>query len=130
MCLCFIANDDLQGAKNAVDNYQFEDPTFENSRQFEFLCGIVVSIEDKNPDKLSKVVRDNARIMSLDKTNTKLLVTIRKLHIPDDPVEPAPTVQTDVNQLNLVDGGDDHPAEQEPAEDAAVPESNDGFDLC
>lgn len=31
-CLCYLVNDDLQGAKNAVENYGFEDPSFETSR--------------------------------------------------------------------------------------------------
>jgi len=44
-CLCYLANDDLQGAKNAMENYTFEDPSFDNSRQYEFLKGIVDSIE-------------------------------------------------------------------------------------
>lgn len=45
-CLCYLANDDLQGAKNAMENYTYEDPSFETSRQFEFLRGIVESIEN------------------------------------------------------------------------------------
>ena len=44
--LCFLLNDDLQGAKNAIENYSFEDPSFETSRQYEFLNGIVRAIED------------------------------------------------------------------------------------
>ena len=31
-CLCFLSNDDLQGAKNSMENYTFEDPSFDNSR--------------------------------------------------------------------------------------------------
>ena len=81
--LCFLVNDDLQGAKNAIENYTYEDPSFETSRQCEFLRGIVDSIETQSPDNLIKVVRDNARIMSLDKANSKLLVEIKKLHVPD-----------------------------------------------
>ncbi len=30
--LCYLMNDDLQGAKNAIENYTFEDPSFDNSR--------------------------------------------------------------------------------------------------
>ena len=30
--LCFLVNDDLQGAKNAIENYTYEDPSFETSR--------------------------------------------------------------------------------------------------
>lgn len=44
--LCFLVNDDLQGAKNAMENYTFEDPSFETSRQFECLRGIVDAIDN------------------------------------------------------------------------------------
>ena len=66
-----------------MENYSFEDPSFETSRQFEFLRGILDAIDTHDPEKLTKVVRDNARIMSLDKANSKLLVEIKKLHVPD-----------------------------------------------
>lgn len=50
--LCFLANDDLQGAKNSIENYQFEDPSFDNSRQYEFLKGIIDAIEAEAADDL------------------------------------------------------------------------------
>ena len=39
--LCYLANDDLPGAKNAIENYGFEDPGFDTSRQKLFLDGLV-----------------------------------------------------------------------------------------
>ena len=111
--LCFLVNDDLQGARNAIENYTYEDPSFETSRQCEFLRGIVDAIENQSSENLIKVVRDNARIMSLDKANSKLLVEIKKLHVPadDDTVgggnvggQPMPAT---VDDLDLVNGGDD-----------------------
>ena len=86
--LCFLANDDLLGAKNSLENYMFEDPSFEMSRQKRFLEGLVTAIENKDSDQLTAEVRENTRILSLDKVNTKLLVEIKKLHSPDD--EPGP----------------------------------------
>ena len=41
------------------------------------------AIEQQAPEQLNKVVRDNARIMNLDKANSKLLVEIKKKHMPD-----------------------------------------------
>ena len=32
--LCFLVNEDVQGAKNAIENYTFEDPAFDSSRQY------------------------------------------------------------------------------------------------
>ena len=140
--LCFLVNDDLQGAKNAIENYTFEDPSFETSRQYQFLTGIVAAIEEQSPDNLNGVVRDNARIMSLDKTNSKLLVEIKKLHVPDD-FGSAPggglIVPGTAEELDLVNGGfapttaasglaaegrDDHHIDDQPEE------PSEGYDLC
>ena len=30
--LCYLVNDDLQGTKNALENYTYEDPSFETTR--------------------------------------------------------------------------------------------------
>lgn len=59
---------------------------------------------------MNKVVRDNARIMNLDKANSKLLVEIKKKHVPDTDIvgggpggQPMPQ---NINDLDLVNGGD------------------------
>ena len=118
--LCFLVNDDLQGAKNAIENYTYEDPAFETSRQCEFLKGIVEAIEQQAPEQLNKVVRDNARIMNLDKANSKLLVEIKKKHVPDqEPVDMGAGGQAmprSIGQLDLVNGGDNAiPSNQTPS---------------
>ena len=41
------------------------------------------AIEEKDNDKLSVVVRDNARVMTLDKISMKLLSEVKKLYCPD-----------------------------------------------
>lgn len=119
-CLCFLANDDLQGAKNSMENYTFEDPAFDNSRQYVFLKGIVAAIEASNADNLSSVVRENARILSLDKANSKLLVDIKKLYVPS---QDAPDVVPDLSKPpDLADSpdlvGDAH---NEPSGGSRVP---------
>lgn len=133
-CLCFLANDDLQGAKNSMENYQFEDPSFETSRQYEFLKGIVDAIEAQSSEDLSRVVRTNARILTLDRANNKLLVTIKKIYCPDETVEPAmPNVMPD---LDLVNGGDDFGNDEANSGAAAQQNADDnddggnGYDLC
>ena len=45
--------------------------------------------------------------MSLDKTNSKLLVEIKKLHVPDDPMIPQAQPPASIHELDLVNGGDD-----------------------
>lgn len=35
--LCYLANDDLVGAKRAIQNYRIDDPNFDGSREDELL---------------------------------------------------------------------------------------------
>ncbi len=35
--LCYLANEDLVGAKRAIQNYQIDDPNFDGSREHELL---------------------------------------------------------------------------------------------
>ena len=117
-----------------MENYQFEDPSFETSRQYEFLKGIVDAIEAQSSEDLSRVVRTNARILTLDRANNKLLVTIKKIYCPDETVEPAmPNVMPD---LDLVNGGDDFGNDEANSGAAAQQNADDnddggnGYDLC
>ena len=82
-CLCFLANDDLQGAKNSIEDYTYEDPGFDTSKAKQFLNQIVEAIDAKDSNKLSQVIMENSRVMSLDKVNTKLLSEIKNIHCAD-----------------------------------------------
>ena len=78
------------------------------------------AIEQQAPEQLNKVVRDNARIMNLDKANSKLLVEIKKKHVPDqEPVDMGAGGQAmpqSIGQLDLVNGGDNAiPSNQTPS---------------
>ena len=79
--------------------------------------------------------------MSLDKANSKMLVEIKKLHCPDtDAVATGSTgLPSNLNEIDLVNGGDDH----EPETDATAAAASDptpaepsgqtdgpGYDLC
>ena len=84
-------------------------------------------------------MQTNARILTLDRANNKLLVTIKKLYCPDDEMDPAarPGIATDPNKLNLVDGGFTNDAEEDPssnggaaAAEADPEEEGDGYNLC
>lgn len=76
-------------------------------------------------------MRDNVRIMSLDKANNKLLVDIKKLHCPDNGISPDPAngMPATAAELDLVNGGDDatpvHAADDKEEADAGA-----GYDLC
>ena len=44
----------------------------------------MTSVEEANHDLMTQVVKENSRIMSLDKVSTKLLVETKKLHCPNN----------------------------------------------
>ena len=44
-CLCFLAIEDMVGAKNCMGNAGLEDPSFEQSRLYEFLEKIMAAIQ-------------------------------------------------------------------------------------
>ena len=80
--------------------------------------------------------------MSLDKTNSKLLVEIKKLHVPDDPM-PVPgggqAQPASIHELDLVNGGDDiqpgnngvsAASNAQEAEGEGNDGGGDGYDLC
>ena len=80
--------------------------------------------------------------MSLDKANSKLLVEIKKLHVPeDDPLgKPGPVMPGTIHELDLVNGGDD--AQPESTDDGNTVDrkivtnqededgNGDGYNLC
>ena len=71
--------------------------------------------------------------MSLDKANSKLLVEIKKLHVPDDIPEPAPIIIDDPTKFDIINGGHVAPVvvpEPTPEPIADDPVNADGFDLC
>ena len=84
---------------------------------------------------MTKVVRDNARIMSLDKANSKLLVEVKKLHCPDNDMAPSnPSMPATAAELDLVNGGDDAEPSgttSQGAGDIEEPAGNGAeYDLC
>ena len=116
-----------------MENYNFEDPTFEASYEFRFLCGIIEAIEAQSSENLTKVIRNNTRILAMDKANGKLLVLIKKLHVTaSNPMGPAGIAMPgSVQELDLVNGGDEiYPKGVEEVNEEHKAANGDGFDLC
>ena len=45
VCLCFLVNNDMPGAKKSIENYCYEDPNFDTSKQRDLLDDIVGAID-------------------------------------------------------------------------------------
>ena len=72
--------------------------------------------------------------MNFDKANSKLLVEIKKLHVPDDPYLPGPMpdVPGTIHDLDLVNGGEVAPENTGTPDNGgeAADDVGAGFDLC
>ena len=56
VCLCYLANQDLPGTKKAMENYTYEDPNFDTSKQKDLLDDIVRAIEIQDGVELAKCI--------------------------------------------------------------------------
>ena len=122
-CLCFLANEDLLGAKRSIENYSFEDPSFDTSKQKVLLDNIVNGIDTSNSDLIGESIQEYSRTWSLDKVCTKLLADVKRAFSAPEPQ----TVEDIIEQpLNLVDGGDEHEGQEEEAPTGGM---GGGFDL-
>lgn len=100
VCLCYLANDDLVGAKNRHQTFSQEDAAFSNSREGELLSSLFTAKDLKDVDLFQKTLHDYNKITPLKKEETQLLVQIK---------DSFPSLGED---LNLA-GGDDF-EEKEP----------------
>lgn len=94
----------MPGAKKSIDNYTYEDPNFDTSKQKDLLDEIVRAIDIGDGVELAKCIGIYSQTWTLDKVTIKLLAEIKKKHAAD------PQTVGDVmkKELNLVDGGDEH----------------------
>lgn len=99
-----MANNDLPGAKRAIENYSYEDPNFDTSKQKDLLEEIVRAIDIGDGVELAKCIGKYSQTWQLDKVTVKLLAETKKKYAAD------PETVGDVmkKELNLVDGGDSH----------------------
>ena len=99
----------MPGAKRSIENYTYEDPNFDTSKQKDLLDDMVAAIELEDGMKLAQCVGKYSTTWQLDKVTTKLLAEIKKKHAAD------PETVGDVmkKELNLIDGGDDHSDEED-----------------
>lgn len=79
-----MANDDMVGAKRAIQTYQIEDPSFDGSREEKLLSDFVSLIDEKNIDKFKERIQEHQRITPFDKLKLSLAVRIQDLHFPQD----------------------------------------------
>lgn len=65
--LCYLADDDMIGAKRAIQNYQIDDPNFDSSRENELLMALIEAVEAKSEEDFIKIVSGYVKITPFDK---------------------------------------------------------------
>jgi len=120
--LCFLVNNDMPGAKRSVENYTYEDPNFDTSKQKDLLDDIIRAIDIGDGVELAKCIGIYSQTWTLDKVVVKLLATIKKKHGE----EKQSLGDVMKKELNLVDGGDD---EHYGDDTRGQPQQKGGFDL-
>lgn len=65
--LCYLANDDVVGARRAIQNYSIDDPNFDNSREHELLEDILTAIDAKDDEIFTKKVATFNKMTPFDK---------------------------------------------------------------
>ena len=96
-------NEDIIGAKKAVDTYSLEDPSFDTSRQKKFLCELIEASEEENSEAFVCAIRAWNNTGSLDKVQLKLVVTAKSKYAPEEETAAAAIIQP--KEVDLVSGG-------------------------
>ena len=65
--LCYLADDDMIGAKRALQNYQIDDPNFDSSRENDLLMAMIEAAESKSEEDFIKIVSGYVKITPFDK---------------------------------------------------------------
>lgn len=105
--LCFLANDDLIGARKAMQNYQIDDPHFDTSRELELLVAITEAIQAKSEPDYIKAVGAYAKVTPFDKVKNQLLARTKEVHLPEQSSLAAAGISTKKSKLNFIDNDED-----------------------
>lgn len=100
VCFCFLAFDDLIGAKKKYSYYCGEDPQFMPSREGELIDGLLIAKEESNKEMFDKNLRSFTRITPFGKVENAILA-----HIIDQ-FEGLASKEVVGEELKLDDDGD------------------------
>lgn len=76
VCLCFLAFDDLVGAKKKYNFYCGEDPQFLGSREGELVDGLMRAKEESSREMFDKTLKGHTRITPFGKVENAILAHI------------------------------------------------------
>ena len=80
--LCFLAVDDMVGAKKAIQMNSIEDPSFDGSREMNLCEALIQNIEDVNRDGFNVAVSEFNSLTPLNRSQTSIIVMIKETFLP------------------------------------------------
>ena len=104
--LCYLADDDMIGAKRAIQNYQIDDPNFDSSRENDLLMAMIEAIEAKSEEDFVKIVSGYVKITPFDKVKNQLVAKIKEIHVPDKKTAAVGKIMNKLKDVDLT-GADD-----------------------
>lgn len=82
--LCYLCNDDLVGAQQALQRFKSMDATFEGTRECQFLTNIIGDYEANDVESFTNHVVEYDNFSKLDNWKTTTLLKIKR-HLRDEP---------------------------------------------
>ena len=104
--LCYLADDDMIGAKRAIQNYQIDDPNFDSSRENDLLMNLIEAVEAKSEEDFIKIVSGYVKITPLDKVKNQLVAKIKEIYVPDKKTQGVGKIMNKLDRVDLT-GADD-----------------------
>lgn len=104
--LCYLADDDMIGAKRAIQNYQIDDPNFDSSRENDLLMSLIEAVEAKSEEDFIKIVSGYVKITPLDKVKNQLVAKIKEIYVPDKKTQGVGKIMNKLDRVDLT-GADD-----------------------
>ena len=120
--LCYLADDDMIGAKRAIQNYQIDDPNFDSSRENDLLMNMIEAVEAKSEEDFIKIVSGYVKITPFDKVKNQLVAKIKEIYVPDKNTKGVGKIMNKLDKVDLT-GADDFLNEPTKKEETKKEES-------
>lgn len=84
---CYLASQNLEGCKHALESYQAIDATFATSREGKLLAALAQAVEANDVDKYVTEIQEYDSLSKLDAWKTTILLRTKKLMESEEDVD-------------------------------------------
>lgn len=82
--LCHLCTGDLVGARQGVENYTHQDPSFAQAREYKFLLAITDAVDANDSETFVAHVQEYDRLSHLDNWKTSILLKVKQTIASDE----------------------------------------------